>query len=123
MMGGGVLLLVLGFLNHKIATATTQTVLWAGTAGGLLCIIWGLLALLGWRRRTGVVLTLIVVTLVLLMPAINGWLEKPDGQSANYLSALLITMMVVISVALKIYVLHAGDENAPMPSSSCHSGK
>jgi hypothetical protein len=108
----GVGLIALGLLLHRVAPETAQVTLVTGFAAGGLCALWGVLGLLGQRRRVGVVLTLIPTSLVLLTQAVNGWMGPGPGQSERLLAATLVTVMFVASVGMLMYVLHAG-ENAP----------
>jgi hypothetical protein len=87
------------------------TVMTGLVAGGL-CALWGVLGLLGLRRRVGVVLTLIPTCLVLLTQAVNGWMGPSPGKSESGLAATLVTVMFVASIGMLAYVLHAG-ENPP----------
>ena len=108
----GVGLIALALLIHRVAPETARVTLVTGLAAGGLCALWGVLGLLGHRRRVGAVLTLIPASLVLLTQAVNGWMGPGTGKSESLLASALVTVMFVASVGVLTYVLHAG-ENAP----------
>jgi ABC-type Na+ efflux pump permease subunit len=108
----GVGLIALALFLHRIAPETTHVTQITGLVAGGLCALWGVLGLLGQRRRVGVVLTLIPTCLVMLTQAVNGWMGPPPGKSESGLSATLVTVMFVASLGMLAYVLHAG-ENPP----------
>lgn len=111
----GVGLIALALLVHRTAPETTHVTQFAGLAAGGLCALWGVLGLLGLRRRVGVVLTLIPTCLVLLTQAVNGWMGSGSGKSESLLASALVTVMFVASLGVLAYVLHAG-EDAPRAS-------
>ena len=108
----GLGLIALALLIHRVAPETARVTLVTGLVAGGLCGLWGVLGLLGHRRRVGAVLTLIPTCLVLLTQAVNGWMGTGNGKSESLLASALVTVMFVASVGMLAYVLHAG-ENAP----------
>ncbi|MBI3850528.1 MAG: hypothetical protein HY298_09710 [Verrucomicrobia bacterium] len=108
----GVGLIALALLTHRVAPEMARVTLITGLAGGGFCALWGVFGLLGHRRRVGAVLTLIPVSLVLLTQAVSGWMERGAGKSESLFAPSLMTVMLVTSVGVLTYVLHAG-ENSP----------
>ena len=107
----GVGLIALALLIHRVAPETARVTLITGLVAGGLCGLWGVLGLLGHRRRVGAVLTLIPTCLVLLTQAVNGWMGTGTGKTESLLASVLVTVMFMASVGMLMYVLHAG-ENA-----------
>ena len=107
----GVGLIALALLVHRTAPETTHVTQIAGLAAGGLCALWGVLGLLGLRRRVGAVLTLIPTCLVLLTQAVNGWMGPGPSKSESGLTATLVTVMFVASLGMLAFVLHAGESS------------
>lgn len=98
----GIGLMALALLTNRAAPEMARVTLITGLAGGGLCALWGVLGLLGHRRRGGAIVTLILVCLALVTQTINGWLERSEG----LLAPTLMTLMLVASVGILMYVLH-----------------
>lgn len=117
----GVGLIVLALLTHRLAPEIARVTWITGLAGGGLCALWGILGLLGFRHRVGVVLTLIPAVLVLIAQTIDGWIARGAGKSESLLAPMLITLMLVASVGLLTYVANFGG-NAPAAAGTKASG-
>jgi hypothetical protein len=107
----GVALIVLALLIHRVAPEMARVTLITGLAGGALCALWGVLGLLGHRRRVGAVLTLIPVSLVLLPQVVSAWMDRGAGKSESLFASALMTVMLVASVGMLAYLLHAGENS------------
>ena len=51
-------------------------------AGGGLCVLWGIIAFAGHKRRAWTVLTMMAVALVVLSPVVHAWMASAQGQVA-----------------------------------------
>jgi len=102
----GVGLIAFALLTHRVTPGIAWVTLITGLAGGGLCALWGVLGLLGHRRRIGALLTLIPVCLVLITQAVSAWMVRSTGKSESLLLPTLITLMLVASVGMLMYVLH-----------------
>jgi hypothetical protein len=111
----GVGLIALALLIHRVSPETARVTMITGLVAGGLFALWGVLGLLGHRRRVGAVLTLIPTCLVLLKQAVDAWMGPGTGKSESLLASALVTVMFVASVGMLMYVLNAG-ENAPRAS-------
>ena len=110
-MGGvitvyGVILATLGFLSQQIAPAFAKVTLIAGAVGGGLCLLWGVIALAGYQRRTSVVLTMTTVAITLLTQVVQAWLGATEAQVPNLTGQLVPTLMLAITMGMLMYVLH-----------------
>jgi hypothetical protein len=103
-------LLLAGFsyLVYHLAPTITWPTLITGLAGGGLCLLWGVLAMLGSRRKALAILTLIPTSYVLLGQAISRWMGDDTVMSGRRLVALVTTLLVVLSVAMLMRIAYAG---------------
>src|SRR5688572_117109 len=90
-MAYGVVLATLGFVVQQVAPALAQVSFVTGLAGGGLCVVWGLVALAGHKRRVGAILTLIALMLVMLGQVIPAWSSVGGETSGNLAASLLLT--------------------------------
>jgi hypothetical protein len=98
----GAALVVLGFLVQQNASAFAGITLIAGITGGGLSILWGIVALIGYKRRTWAILTMVPVTVVLLTQVVHAWL----GGSISLTGRLLLTVMFLMTMGMLLYLLH-----------------
>jgi hypothetical protein len=104
----GVLLAGLSCLAHHLAPAIARPTLIAGLAGGALCLVWGILAVLGKRGKALPVLTLIPVCYVLLSQAILALSGRNEGGLAGRMVPILISVLFVISLVMLMKIAYAG---------------
>lgn len=102
LMAYGVGLSGLGLLVQQIAPAFEKVTFITGIAGGGLCVLWGIIAFAGNKRRTWAVLTTIAVTIVLLTQVVQAWL----GTSTSLTGRLVLTLMFLMTMGMLLYVLH-----------------
>jgi hypothetical protein len=103
-----VLLAALSYLAYHMAPAVAGTTRVTGLVGGALCLVWGLLAVLGKRRKVFSVLTLIPVCYVLLGQAIMSWTGRNEGDAGRRLVPVLIAVMFVISMGMLMAIAYHG---------------
>jgi len=99
---GGFLVLmgVLGYLSNP---EKARTALMAGGTFGALSILWGVLGARGFRWAVPAALvTTALLTLVFSWRATVGWQAVIEGQSEKRFAALLLTVMLVGSVAMLV---------------------
>jgi hypothetical protein len=104
--GYGMVLAPLGVLIQQAAPAFAKVTFLTGIAGGGLCVLWGIIAFAGHRRRTWAVLTMIAVAFVLLNQVPQGWLGSAETHPASLTGRLVPTLMLVMTVGMLMYVLH-----------------
>lgn len=102
----GVALAVFGFLVQQSAPAFGKITFITGIAGGGLCVLWGIVAFAGNKRRTWAVLTMIAVTVVLLTQVVQAWLASTDTASTNLTGRLVLTLIFLLTMGMLLYVLH-----------------
>ncbi len=76
-----------------------------GIAGGMLCQVWGVLGLFGFRKLLGAGLTLGAISFVLLSQAITRWMPSSSDQHESLLVTILITLTLFITLALLGWML------------------
>ena len=104
----GVLLAGLSLLTNHIAPAMARPTLVTGLAGGALCVLWGVLALLGNRRKVWAMLTLIPISYVMLSQTVTIWMEGIQDVTGRRTAALVITVMLVFSIGMLMMIAYAG---------------
>jgi hypothetical protein len=80
-----------------------------GGAAGLLCLVWGFLGLSGIRRRIGPGLTLGLTAFVLLAETVTRWLPSSNGKPTSLLFTIVMTVMLVLTLALLGWMLPRED--------------
>jgi len=101
------LLAGLSLLSQSLAPALSPTMLFVGLAGGALCLVWGIAALLGGRRKAWALLTLAGVNAVLLRQVVSAW--SGTGAAAPGKSvAALATLLLLLSLAMLMRIAWAG---------------
>jgi hypothetical protein len=110
----GVQLLVFGFilaglsyLAYNLSPTFTRPTVVVGLGGGLLSLLWGVLALSGRRGKALPVLTLIVVGYILLGQAIQAWGLNADVPG-RHAAGVLLTLLCALTVAMLIRIAYAG---------------
>jgi len=104
-MAYGVVLAALGLAVGSVAPELATITSITGIAGGGSCVLWGLVALAGHKRRVWTILTLIAVFFVVLSQTIQAWMALGDN-SGTYAGPLLLTLMLLTTVGMLMYVLH-----------------
>jgi len=99
----GVLLAALSLFIQQAAPAFAQVMLVAGMTGGGLCVLWGIVAFAGHSRRAWAVLTMVAVGFAVLTQVVPAWM---DGSSASLGGRLVLTLMLLMTVGMLMYVLH-----------------
>ena len=102
--GGG--LAGLGFLLQQVAPALGKVTFIAGFAGGGLCLLWGIAALVGLQGRTWAVLTTIAAALVFLSQTVHVWMPSAGESSTSLTVRLLVTVMMLLTIGMLTYLLH-----------------
>jgi len=104
-MAYGAVLAALGLAVRSVAPELARITSITGIAGGGLCVLWGLVALAGHKRRVWTVLTLIAVLAVVLSQTVQAWLASTD-KSGTVAGALLLTLILLLTVGMLLYALH-----------------
>lgn len=98
----GLVLAGLGLGLQSIAPELAKLPFLIGLGGGGLCLLWGLAAWFGHQRRTGALLTLAAVALLILSPVLRAWMDS----AGTIPDRLLLTLMLVLTVGMILYVMH-----------------
>jgi hypothetical protein len=98
----------LSFLVHHLAPALARPTLIAGLAGGVLCLVWGIRAMAGSRGKALPILTLIPVNFTLLSQTFMGWSGGNQGVQDERTAAVVITLLLVMSLAMLVRIAWAG---------------
>jgi len=109
----GVLLASLGLFAYWNYPATTKGALITGGVSGALCVIWGVLGLLGHRARIWTGLTLGPTILVMIQQTDYVWVAAGKAQPGSHMAVFVMAVMFLTSVGLMMYVVHCG-ESAPI---------
>ena len=102
----GVVLAALSFFIRQVVPAFANVVFVCGLAGGGLCVLWGIVAIAGHKRRAWAVLTLIAVAFVVLSQAVQVWFVSDDETSTRLAGRLVLTLMLLMTMGVLMYVLH-----------------
>lgn len=102
----GGLLAGLGFLLQQAAPALGKVTFVTSSAGGGLCLLWGIAALAGLKGRAWAVLTTIAATIVLLSQAVHVWMRSAGETPTSLTVRLLVTVMMLLTIGLLVYLLH-----------------
>lgn len=102
----GVVLAALSLFIQQAAPAFAQVVLVTGLGGGGLCVLWGIVAFAGHKRRAWALLTMIAVALVTLSQVIHAWSVSTDATSMSLMGRFVLTLMLLVTVGMIMYVLH-----------------
>jgi hypothetical protein len=102
----GVVLAALGLIIQQTAPALAQVIFTTGMAGGGLCVLWGIVAFAGHKRRVWVVLTLIAVAAVVLHQMVHAWSVSTDATSISLMGRFVLTLMFLMTVGMLMYVFH-----------------
>ena len=103
----GLILAGFSYLAHTLSPTFTRPTLVVGLAGGLLCLLWGVLALRGRRGKALPILTLVVAGYILLGQAIQLWGLNTE-LSGRRVAGALVTLLFVLTVGMLIRVAYAG---------------
>src|SRR5688572_5877952 len=90
----GVALAVLSLFIQQIAPALAKVIFITSIAGGGLCVLWGIVAFAGHKRRAWAVLTMIVVAFVYLSQLVEAWMASTDATSVSLTGRLVLTFML-----------------------------
>jgi hypothetical protein len=103
-MGYGLLLAVLGLAVRAVTPEKGTSAFIVGITGGGLCLLCGIAAWTGHRRRIWTVLTGMAVALILLTQTVQAWFPSAD-KSGSVAGAWLLTFMLLLTVGLLMYAL------------------
>lgn len=101
----GVVLAGLAFLVENRAPGRITVI--TGWVGGGLSLLWGLAALVGLKGRVWATLTIIAIIAVLLSQVVHVWTSSASEGTANLTGRWGVTTMLLGSIALLAYLLHA----------------
>lgn len=87
-------------LVHSWASWMTQRSFYAGLVGGVLCLVWAVLAWLGHRIRAGAIVTLAVMGFLFLADTVTLWQERGFGKLSVTLTGLTgLTVLLLTALA------------------------
>jgi len=112
----GLLVAGLSYAAHQLAPSLARPSLIVGLAGGGLCLVWGLRALAGSRRKAMVILTLVPVNFVLLSQVVLGWLGESEAGAERRLAATAATVALALSLAMLMRVAYTDAELVGPPA-------
>ena len=115
------LLAGLSYLTYNLAPAPTT--LSAGLIGGALCFVWGLRAMAGSPGKALALLTLIPLNFVLLSQTVIGWGGGNNGIQGHTASAVINTLLFVLSIGMLMRIAYAGAAFDGKPASSTKDEK
>jgi zinc transporter ZupT len=104
-MAYGSALAALGFAVRTTTPESAQVSFLTGLIGGGACVLWGIAAWGGLKRRAGTILTLTAIAFSGLSQVVPAWLALTT-KSGNLASAILVTIMLALTVGMIMYVLH-----------------
>jgi len=119
----GVLLAGLSYLVHHLAPTIARPTLITGLAGGALCLIWGVRAVLGKRGKALPLLTLAPISYVLLSQAVMNWGGGTEEVPDRRLTWLVIVVLGVSSVGMLMRIAYAGATFDGQPANPQTPGK
>lgn len=105
-MGYGVVLASLSLIIRSLVPGFAKIPSITGIAGGGLCVLWGILALAGHKRRAWAVLSMIAVSFVFLNQFVHAWMVSADERSGILAGRLLLTLIMLLTVGMLMYLLH-----------------
>lgn len=110
------LLVVVSATLQWIERETTSQTLLFSCAASALCLIWGVLGLLGSRRLFGPGLTLGVISFALLSLTITRWVPLSGEEPRSFFLTILITIMLFVTLGLLAWLLPREDFRQPNPA-------
>ncbi len=116
----GLLLAGIGWFVQRAAPEFGRITFIAGLAGGAISVLWGVLALCGYRRRWWIILTLAAIGFVLLSQAVMAWMQPvgAEGAPPTRLVAVWITVLLLFSFAMLMNLLHGQGRETETPDST-----
>ncbi len=102
----GILLALVSFAIQQVAPALAKVIFVAGLAGGGLCVVWGIVAMAGHKRRAWALLTLIVIMIVVLSQVVPAWSTVGGETPGSLAGSLLLTFLMLLTLALLMYLVH-----------------
>ena len=102
------LLAGLSYFVYHLAPGVARPTLITGLAGGALCLVWGFRALAGSGGKALPLLTLIPVNFALLPQTFMGWSGGSGGLQAGRTVAVVITLLLVLSMAMLVRIAWSG---------------
>ncbi len=114
----GLIVMIVGMLAHRLDPELAKTLPWFSAPCGALCILWGVLGARGLRAgRVGFVLTTIPLMYLLIVQVVFGWSAVLEKKTEKVSVPMLVTLMLVASAALLMYVFYprpgSGTEASP----------
>jgi hypothetical protein len=82
-MAYGAVLAALALVVRSVAPELAKSTFITGVAGGGLCVLCGIVAIVRYKRRAWAVLTMIAVTFVMLSQVVEVWLASGDATSTS----------------------------------------
>lgn len=107
------LLIVVSAIPLWVEREIASRALMFGCTVGVLCQVWGLLGLFGFRRRIGPGLTLGLTGFVLLAQTVTRWMPSSDDKTESLLFTIAVTLMLLVTLGLLGWMLPR--EEFPMP--------
>jgi len=102
------LLAGLSYLTHHLAPTIARPTLITGLAGGALCLVWGVRAVLGRRGKALPILTLIPIGYVMLSQTVLTWGGGAQEVPGRRTAALAITALFALSIGMLMRIAYAG---------------
>jgi hypothetical protein len=102
----GGLLAGLGFVLQQVAPGFGKVTFIAGLAGGGLCMLWGIAALAGLKRRVWACLSAIATLVVLLSQAVHVWTTSAGAGTGSLMVRLVVTAMFFLTMGMVMYLFH-----------------
>lgn len=102
------LLAGLSCLVYHLAPTLARVTLITGLAGGVLCLVWGVWAMLGSRHKVWAILTLVPVSFMLLSQTVVGWSGGVSAVPGRGAAAAVTTLLLLLSLAMLMRIAYAG---------------
>jgi hypothetical protein len=102
-----VLLTGLSYLVHYLVPEIARPTLIAGMAGGVLCFVWGLLAVLGKCGKALPVLTLLPMCFVMVWQAVVSWKGRNTGSMGHQMVPVVIIVALAFTLAMLLNIIYA----------------
>jgi hypothetical protein len=104
----GLLLAGLSYFVHHLAPTVALPTLITGLVGGVLCLVWGVRAVMGHRGKALPLVTLVPVVFMMLSQSVLNWGGGNHEATGRRTAALVITLLFVLSMAMLMRIAYAG---------------
>lgn len=102
------LMVGLSYLAYLLSPQLARPTLVASLAGGALCLVWAMRIIRGSEGKALPVLTLIPVSYMMLSQTVLSWSARGELLPGHRSAAVLITLLLLLSIAMLMRIAYAG---------------